>query len=69
MITVSNVVRIHCSDCGYAMQRKPHLHDGTVTTDPDKNRLVEINGKPSDDRLTKIQQAFACELHVRSYQV
>ena len=24
------------------MHKKPHLHDGTVTVDTDKNRLVEI---------------------------
>jgi len=65
------------------MKRKPHLQDGAVTIDQDKNRLVEIptiGGKPSDSGLTEIQYArhykppstqntFACEPQVCNGQV
>ena len=40
------------------MKGKPRLHDGTVTMDPDKNRLVEIprsSSEPPDDGVTEIQ--------------
>jgi len=37
----SNVLRIHVL---YVMKRKLHLHDGTVTVDTDKNRLVVYGG-------------------------
>jgi len=40
------------------MKRKPHLHDGTVTRDTDKNRLLEIppsGHDPPDVGLSRIR--------------
>ena len=40
------------------MKGKPRLHDGTVTIDLEKNRLVEIphgGSEPPDDGVTEIQ--------------
>ena len=51
----SNVSRIHVL---HVMKRKPRLHDGTVTVDADKNRLVEVppsGCKPPDVGLTRIR--------------
>jgi len=42
----------------YVMKRKPHLHDGTVMEDTDKNRLAEISPsgrEPPDVILTRIR--------------
>ena len=53
--TVGGVVGIHFV---HVIKRKPRLHDGTVTTNPDKNRLVEIppgSSEPPNDGLTNIQ--------------
>ena len=46
-VPVSNVLRLQCHE------RKPRLHDGTVTVEVD--RLVEIppGGEPPDDRIEK----------------
>ena len=46
--------------CSYVMKRKPRLHDGIVTIDIGKNRLVEIPRSASgseapDDGFTRIQ--------------
>ena len=59
----SDVLRIHIlyimdtfSTCH---ERKPHLHDGTVTEDTDKYRLVRIppsGREPPDVRLTRIRK-------------
>ena len=49
--SVASVMRIHFV---HIMNRKLHLHDGTFTTNPDKNRLVGIHsrsGKPPDVRI------------------
>ena len=43
------VLRIHVL---HVMKKKPHLHDGTVMVDTDKNRLVEI--PPSSHELPDI---------------
>ena len=61
--------------CNYIMKRKTCLHDGIVTTNLDKNGLVEIppgRGEP-DDGLTKIWKHLEhshhaknakCEVHI-----
>ena len=41
----------------HILKRKPRLHEGTVTVDTDKNRLVEIppsGREPPDIRLSRI---------------
>ena len=60
----SDILRIHIlyvmdtfSTC---QERKLRLHDGTVTEDTDKYRLVRIppsNREPPDVRLTRIRKA------------
>jgi len=40
----------------HVMRRKPCFHDGTVTTNPDKNRLIKIppsSGEKPDGRIDK----------------
>ena len=49
---------VFCSRCSYVMKRKPRLHDGIVTIDLGKNRLVEIprsGSEAPDDGFTRIQ--------------
>jgi len=51
----SNVLRMHVLQ---VMKRKPHLHDGTVTVDTDKNSSVEIphsGCEPPDVGLTRVR--------------
>jgi len=57
-VPVSNVLRIHVPHCSYVMKRKPCLHEGTLTIDPNKNRLVEIPpsyGELPDDEMIRLQ--------------
>ena len=49
--SVASVMRIHFL---HVIKRKPHLHDGTVMTKPDKNKLVDIpprSSEPPDGRM------------------
>ena len=48
------------------IEKKPHLHDGIVMVDLDKNIFVEIHpcsGKSSDDGLTRICKHIECNNH------
>ena len=40
--SLSFTLRIHVLHCSYVMERKSCFHNGTVTIDSDKNRLVRI---------------------------
>ena len=57
----SDVLRIHIMDTySTCHERKPRLHDGTVTEDTDKYRLVRIprsGREPPDVGLTRIRKA------------
>ena len=45
---------LHCSS--YIMKRKPCLHAGIVTTDPNKKEFLIAVCEAPDDRLTRIQE-------------